>query len=247
MIKSSSERGVYLLFAVALCATLLFADNKPWKAKPFEQWNAQDIQQIMTRSPWVRVTTVPRSWLSVAEKNAAPEQETGGGIRSMPGPGGASSRASEESERQLNAYVYWDSAHVMREASARNAMLHGMMKDSEAEQYASAPQEEYQLVLYMADMTPFLKNDEKFFLDKAYIETKRGKLKLPPSQIKYDRDSNGGLKDVIFFFPKKTSSGDPTVASTEKEITFDCKFAGGSGVRVSFDVQQMSGPTGLDL
>ncbi|HEX5423755.1 MAG TPA: hypothetical protein VFW94_09420 [Candidatus Acidoferrales bacterium] len=247
MIKSSSGRGAYLLLAVALCATLLFAENKPWKSKPFEQWDAKDVQQIMTRSPWVRVTTVPRSWLSAAEKNVPPEEQISGGIRSMPGPAGAASRGSEESQRQLNAYVYWDSAHVMREASARNAMLHGMMKDAEAEQYASAPEEEYQLVLYMADMTPFLKNDEKFFLDKAYIETKRGKLKLPPSQIKYDRDSSGRLKDVIFFFPKKTSSGNPTVISTEKEITFECKFGRGSGVHVIFDVQQMSGPAGLDL
>lgn len=247
MTKSSFVRGMLPLFAVTLCATSLFADNKPWKSKPFQQWDAKDVQQIMTNSPWVRVTTVPRSWLSVAEKNAAPEQEIGGGVRSMPGPGGATTRESEASQQQLNAYVYWDSAHVMREASARNAVLHGTMNDSDAGQYANAPQEEYQIVLYMADMTPFTRNDEKFFLDKAYIQTKRGKLKLPPSQIKYDRDSNGGLKDVIFFFPKKTSSGDPTVASTEKEVTFDCKFGGGSGVHVSFDIQQMSGPAGLDL
>lgn len=165
----------------------------------------------------------------------------------MPGPGGAANRESEESKQQLNAYVYWDSAHVMREATARNAVLHGSMNDSDADQYANAPQEEYQIVLYMADMTPFLKNDEKFFLDKAYIQTKRGKLKLPPSEIKYDRDSSGGLKDVIFLFPKKTSSGDATVAPNEKEVTFDCKFGGGSGVHVNFDIQQMSGTAGPDL
>ena len=247
MMNSSGGRGLSLVFAVALCAALLFADNKPWKSKPFQQWDAKDVQQIMTRSPWVRVTTVPRSWLSAAEKDVPPGEEISGGIRSMPGPGGATSRESEESQRQLQAYVYWDSAHVMREASARNAMLHGMMKDSEAEQYASTPQGQYQIVLYMADMTPFTKNDEEFFLDKASIETKRGKLKLTPSQVKYDRDSSGRLKDVIFFFPKKTSSGDPTVAPTEKEVTFECKFGGGSGVHVSFDIQQMSGPTGLDL
>lgn len=235
------------MFAVTLCATLLLADSKPWKSKPFEQWDAKDVQQIMTNSPWVRVTTVPRSWLSVAEKNVPPEQEVSGGIRSMPGPGGATNQASEESKQQLNAYVYWDSAHVMREATARNAVLHGSMTDSDANQYANAPQDEYQIVLYMADMTPFLKNDEKFFLDKASMQTRRGKLKFAPSEIKYDRDSSGGLKDVIFFFPKKTSSGEPTVAPNEKEVTFDCKFGGGSGVHVNFDIQQMTGAAGLDL
>ncbi|HTU33789.1 MAG TPA: hypothetical protein VMF66_08310 [Candidatus Acidoferrum sp.] len=248
MMKSSSAgKGLLVVLAMTLCSTVLFAANKPWKTKPFQQWDAKDVQQIMTNSPWVRVTTVPRSWLSVAEKNVPPEQQIGGGVRSMPGPGGATSRESEASQQQLNVYVYWDSAHVMREASARNAVLHGTMNDSDADKYASAQQEEYQIVLYMADMTPFVKNDEKFFLDKAYIQTRRGKLKLPPSQIKYDRNSSGGLKDVIFFFPKKTSSGEPTVAPNEKEVSFECKFGGGSGVHVNFDIQQMSGAGGPDL
>jgi hypothetical protein len=245
MLKSSSVRAVVVMLAVVVCAGVLLADNKPWKSKPFEEWDAKDVQRIMTESPWVQITTIERSWLSVAEKDVPPEQQIAGGVRTMPNPG-ASNRESEGSERQLKVYVYWDSSRVMREASARNAALHGAMKDADVEQYVNAPQEEYQLVLYMADMTPFLKNDEKFFEDKAYVETKRGKLKLPPSHVKYDRDSNGKLKDVIFFFPKKTSSGEPTIGSSETEVTFHCNLEG-SRVSVNFNMQKMVGASGVDL
>ena len=263
MFKSFSLRAVVVVSGILACGSLLLADNKPWKTKSVQQWDAKDVQQIMTDSPWVRVTTIPRGWLPVAEKDVPPEQQISGGARQMPsasgGGGGsqaaavspgtnpaAANRASESSTEQLKVFVNWDSSHVMRAASARNAALHGMMKDSDVEQYAGAPQEEYQLVIYMTDMTPFLKNDEKFFLDKADIETKRGKLKLSPSHIKYDRESNGHLKDVIFFFPKKTASGDPTVAAGETEVTFNCKVAG-SRVHVNFDIQKMAGASGLDL
>lgn len=243
--KSRSVRGVLVAVAILACGSLLLADNKPWKSKPYQEWDAKDVQRIMTDSPWVQITTVERGWLSVAEKNVPPEQQISGGVRTMGNPA-ASNRESEASERQLKVYVYWDSSHVMRAATARNAVLHGMMKDSDAEQYANAPQEEYEVVLYMADMTPFLKNDEKFFEDKAYIDTKRGKLKVPPSHIKYDRESDGRLKDVIFFFPKKTSSGDPTIGPSETEVTFHCNLDG-TRLSVNFSVQKMVGASGIDL
>lgn len=243
--KSGSVRGVLVATAILVCGSLLLADNKPWASKPFQQWDAKDVQRIMTDSPWVQITTIERGWLSVAEKNVPPEQQIGGGVRTMQNPGGTN-RESEESERQLKVYVYWDSSHVMRAATARNAVLHGMMKDSDVEQYANAPQEEYELVLYMADMTPFVKNDEKFFEDKASIETKRGKLKLAPSHVKYDRQSDGRLKDVIFFFPKKSSSGDPTIGPSESEVTFKCNLDG-TRLSVNFNVQKMVGASGVDL
>jgi len=245
MIKSSSARWVVAILAVLICGSLLLADNKPWKSKPFQNWDASDVQRIMTDSPWVQITTIDRSWLPVSEKDVPPEQEIAGGVRGMPNPA-ASNRASEASDRQLKVYVYWDSAHVMRAATAQNAALHGMLKDSDIEQYANAPQEEYQVVLYMADMTPFLKNDGRFFQDKAYIQTKRGKLKLQPSHVKYDHGSNGQLKDVIFFFPKKTSSGAPTITPDETEVGFHCNLDG-ARVGVNFSIPKMVGPTGVDL
>ena len=203
----------------------------------------------MTDSPWVRKTTIQRTWLA---KPAAPQQEISGGVRQAPmvigstgSSSGGTSRESEASAHDLNLYVYWDSSRVMRAASARQRVLHGEIRESEVEQYVNAPQEEYQIVLSTADMTPFIKNDEKFFQANAFLEMKRGKLKLSSSHVVYQRDSNDVLKQAVFFFPKKTSSG-PSIGSNETDVEFKCKI-GDSTLRVDFKPQTMTGQSGPDL
>ncbi len=237
--------------AILLAATLLWASDKVWLSKPYSQWTDKDVQIIMTQSPWVQSTTIRRSW--VPGKDVAPESQISGGARQMPGASGATrtnpSAANQESEsstNQLNVYVYWDSSRVMRAASARQRTLHGELPDSEVDSYARAPQEEYALVVSMADMTPFSQNDEKFFQSVAFLETKRGHLTLPPSHVVYQRDAGGVLRQAAFFFPKKTPSGAATVAPDETEVQFRCKIAD-STLRVSFKPAKMVNQSGPDL
>ena len=51
---------------------------------------------------------------------------------------------------------------------------------------------------------------------------------------------------AIFFFPKKTASGDPTIALDEKSVEFNCKIEG-QPRRVNFEPQKMVDSKGLDL
>jgi len=51
-----------LLLGLLLGATLLWAGDKPWKAKPYQQWNEKEVESILTDSPWVRITPILRSW-----------------------------------------------------------------------------------------------------------------------------------------------------------------------------------------
>src|SRR5271166_3841766 len=226
--RNSSKRAA-LFVVVMVCTSLLWADNEPWKSKPYQAWDAKDVQTIMTESPWVRKTSIRHTWSAVSQKakNAALDPLIDGGVRETPNASGATQsnpnatiRSGEESTQQLivDVNVYWDSSRVMRAASARQRVLHGEMKDSEVEPYARAPQEEYQLVLSMGDMTPFMQNDEKFYQANSFLEMKRSKLKLSPSHVVYQRDSHGVLRQVVFFFPKKTSGGLPTIGSDETDV-----------------------------
>lgn len=112
--------------------------------------------------------------------------------------------------------------------------------------YMRQPQEEYVLVLAMGDMTPFIKSDEKFFQANSSLLMRRGKLTLPPSRVAYQKDSNGHLTQVVFFFPKKTSSGGPTIGSDENDVEFKCKIAD-TMFHVDFDPRKMTDPSGPDL
>lgn len=238
----SKHLGLFL--CLLLGATLLWAGDKPWKAKTYQQWDEKDIQNILTNSPWARSTPIQRTWLPVAEKDVPPEQQVSGGVRNMPGPGtpGNTARDSETSLRELNVQVFWQSSRVMRAATAREAVLHGQQLD--VDKYVAQPQPEYQIVLNMEDMTPFTQHDEKFFQDKAFLQTKKSKDKISPTRVVYDKNPQGSIKDVIFFFPKTTSSGEPTISTDEKEVQFSCKIAD-SPIRVGFKPQEMvdqSGP-----
>jgi hypothetical protein len=240
----SKQLGLFL--GLLFGATLLCAGDKPWKTKPYQQWDEKEIQTILTESPWVRVTPIQRTWLPVAEKDVAPDPQIGGGVRQMPAPGTSANtvRTGEESLRELNVQIFWQSSRVMRAATAREAVLHGQTVD--VDKYASQPQSEYQIILRMEDMTPFVQHDEKFFQDNAFLQTKKSKEKTSPTHVVYEKNAKGSVRDAVFFFPKTTSSGAPTIAGDEKEVQFSCKI-GDQTVRVGFRPQEMVDQSGPDL
>jgi len=233
-----------MLLGMLLGATLLCAGDKPWRAKTYQQWDEKDLQTILSDSPWVRVTPIQRTWLPVAEKDVAPDPQINGGVRQMPAPGTSANtvRAGEGSWRELNVQVFWQSSRVMRAATAREAVLHG--KNVDVDKYVGEPQSEYQIILRMEDMTPFTQQDEKFFQDNAFLQTKKSKDKISPTHVVYEKNVKGSVQDAIFFFPKTTPSGAPTISNDEKEVQFSCKIAD-TTVRVGFRPQEMvdqSGP-----
>jgi hypothetical protein len=238
-----------LLLAVLLVATLVWAGDKPWKSKPFQQWDEKELQTILTDSPWVRVTTVQRTWLPVSEKEVAPDPQISGGVRQMPPAGGqaggsAPIRAGEGTWRELNVYIYWQSSRVMRAATAREAVLHGEKVD--VEKYASEPQSEYQIILRMEDMTPFVQHNEEFFKSSAFLQMKKGKSKSSPSHVLYERNQKGLLQNAVFFFPKTTPSGLAVVSGDETDVQFSCKI-GDSTVHADFKPREMVDQSGPDL
>jgi hypothetical protein len=237
-------RQFSLALGLFLAATLLCAGDKPWKAKTYKEWDEKDIQSILTDSPWVRITTIHRSWLPVAEKDVPGEPQISGSTRRMPAAGtnASTTRAGEESLRELNVQIYWQSSRVMRAAAAREAARHGEKVD--VEKYAAEPQNEYQIILRMEDMTPFVQHDEKFFQGNAFLQTKKSKDKISASHVVYEKNAKGAVQDAIFFFPKTTASATPTISNDEKEVQFSCKI-GDQSVRVGFRPQEMvdqSGP-----
>jgi hypothetical protein len=242
--SNTLSKPLALLLGLLLGATLLWAGDKPWKAKPYQQWNEKELQAILTDSPWVRVTPIPRSWLPGPERDIAPQERSSGGVKGqtpVTGPATAPVGAGEDMQ-EVNVQVYWQSSRVMRAATAREAVLHGEKMD--VDEYTSQPQSEYQIVVRMQDMTPFRQHDEKFFQGNAFLQTKKGKDKNSPTHVVYEKNSMGLVQDAIFFFSKTTSSGDPTVSADETEVQFSCKIAD-STMRVGFkprDMVDQSGP-----
>lgn len=248
MSKSVLPRQALVIMTVLLAATLLWAGDKPWTGKPYQKWDAKDVQEIMTHSPWVATTRIRRSWTG-SQKNTtvvqAEQPQISGGVRSGPGVmGTVPSNTGGTELPQVNVYVYWYSSRVMRAASAREGVLQGKMEESQAEKSAEAPQTDYQIVLRMDDMTPFMEKGEKFYQQNAFLEMRKSKQKLAPSKVEFQRMGTTS-EDVIFYFPK-TADAAPTIGGEETEVVFSCKVADQT-LRVDFKPKKMVDQFGADL
>lgn len=227
------------LFTVLIFAALAWASDPPWKGKPYDQWTDKDLEKIFTDSPWSRIGTVTRTWTPPTGGSASGTQPSS----PIPGgrPGGVAAPSGSDSGGpgdELRFNVYWASSRVMRAASARKSVLHGGKQDVDVAKYAGEPQEEYEVVVQSEDMTPFARNDEKFYQENSFLDVKKTKQKISPSHVRYERDDKGLVGAAVFSFPKKTAAGEPTVPGDEKNVEFNCKIEG-SRLRVNFDPQKM--------
>lgn len=240
------------LFTILVFAALALASDPPWKGKPYDQWTDKDLEKIFTDSPWSRIGTVTRTWAPLTSSSGS----TSGAQPSTPmpggrpgGPGGVTSPSGNDAGGpgdELRFNVYWASSRIMRAASARKSVLHGGKQDVDVAKYASEPQEEYQIVVQSEDMTPFVRHDEKFFQENSFLDVKKTKQKISPSHVHFERDDKGLVGAAVFFFPKKTTGGEPTITSDEKNVEFNCRIEG-SRLRVNFDPQKMMDTQGPSL
>jgi len=243
--SKTRSKPLALLLGVLLAGTLLWAGDKPWRDKPYQQWNEKELQAILTDSPWVRMTPIQRSWLPGSDRDNTPQERSPGGLRGQTSPAsppGAAPAGAGEDSQQMNVVVFWQSSRVMRAATARHAALQGEKVD--VDKYASLAQDEYQIVVRMQDMTPFRQHDDKYFQGNAFLQMKKSKDKISPTHVVIEKNSTGLVQDAIFFFSKTTSSGAPTVSADETEVQFSCKIAD-TTVRVGFrprDMVDQSGP-----
>jgi hypothetical protein len=229
---------------IMLLGAAVWAGGEPWKGKPYLQWDDKDLQRIFTDSPWTRTTTVTRTWLPISSKDL-PDKMIAGSGRPIPTELERSGETSVGGE--LNFYVFWASSRVMRAATARKSVLHGDKKDLDVDKYATEPQEEIQILVQSEDMAPFTRKEEKFFQANAFLQPKKSKQKISPSHVRYERDAKGiRVTSALFFFPRKTASGEPTISADERSVEFNCNMDG-SNLRVNFEPQKMVDQTGTDL
>jgi hypothetical protein len=240
---NGSRTTLNLFAAVLIFAAFAWASDEPWKGKPYQQWTEKDLERIFAYSPWSLKSELTRTWLPLKAEELP--QMIAGGVRKLP-------KGLEQSDEgrlgaEVNFNVYWMSSRVMRQASARQGILKKQTDEAKTDGYVNQPLDEYQIVIQGEDMVPFVRKDEKFFQANAYLQLRKSKQKIYPSHVRYERDKDGILVTAaVFFFPKKTASGDPVIAADEKSVEFTCQVEG-STLRVAFEPQKMVDQKGSDL
>lgn len=264
------RRGVVALAAIFLLAANLLAGD-PWKEKSYKQWDEKDVRRVLTDSPWVKEVRVEASWQRGS--GSSPDRPTvgqssnpaGGGygqgglgsdqVGGLPSGGRPGETQPGGDSPQARFVVRWASARTMRQALARSAVLRGSLQEADADKLLAQELAEYAVVVLGPDMTPFAKAEEKGLAEKAYLMVKKNKTKLPPARVEIQRAQSAADKSpaaggqavsaVVFYFARKSDSGEAAIAADEKSVEFACE-AGGARIKTSFEPQKMAGAQGPD-
>lgn len=250
---------VAILFAVA---GLAFASNDVWKTKPYQQWDSNDVKEVLTNSPWVKKTSVMASWArgglgtpqggQRAQNQDQAAQRAGGMNGTSGGAGGMDTRTADQNsqvpqEAEATFFVRWSSAQTIREAVARNALLNSQFSQAQVEEYVNQVPKAYALLVYGKDMTPFAGESEDTLKSTVYLEVKPSKEKISPSEVKITKDSGGDrIISVEFLFPRQGANGQPLIAANDKQAQFNCKLKL-AHIDAQFDLRKMAGKSGEEL
>jgi hypothetical protein len=245
------------LTLVAALATIAWVGGDPWKTKPASQWTAQDIQAIFQTSPWARVNISPNTGSATLGLSAMSGPSTG----AIPGSSTDNSKtadgalpeqmggaARERAAATAQAYnVFWWSSRTIRAATARQNVLRGTMTQDAADKMAAQTRDEYEVLVQAPNMALFQSRGEKAMESAASLEMKKSKQKYAPTHVKFQHGPDGeSVSAAVFFFPKKSPNGEPTIANDEKEIDFYLQV-GGAKVITYFEPKKMADGQGADL
>jgi hypothetical protein len=241
--------------ALLIAATLAWAGGDPWKTKPFSQWTEKDVADILQNSPWARPNIQAQgAWHPDGMTQAS-------GSTAMPGGAGDTSKASSSAnpetaggleknaaaQAETQSYtVFWWSSRTIRAASFRRAVLKGSMTEADAEKNLAGIPDDYMVLVQSQNMQYFQVKGEDNFMKDAWLQMKKSKEKVMPTKVGFLKGGDGNVTGVVFYFPKKSASGEPTIANDEKEIDFYFKI-GGSKVLTAFDPRKMTDSQGEDL
>jgi hypothetical protein len=242
--------------ALLILASLAWAGGDPWKAKPMSQWSDKDVQDILQNSPWSKSglqaqgawrpdgMTAASGNVGIAGTGSDRSKTSAGATPDT--PGGLEKNASA-SAAQASYSIFWWSSRTIRAASMRRAVLKGTMKEEDAENTVANTPDEYMVLVQGTNMDIFKLRGEKAFENVAYIEAKRTKQKISPSHVAFLKGGDGEtVTGAVFYFPKKSANGEPTISSDEKEIDFFVQL-GGSKLLTYFDPRKMVDAKGEDL
>jgi hypothetical protein len=259
-------RKTKILAIFFVTAGLAYGANDVWKTKPYQQWDQNDLKEILTNSPWVKKTTVMAAWANggAMAPNDASGQATQGqqnqnqaaqrpgamngaaGGNGSVSPGTAEQAPSMPQEPEATFFVRWNSALTEREAVARSALLSNQFSQAQAEQYVNQEPATYDVVVYGRDMTPFANETEDNLKAEAYLEVKPSKEKVNPTSVKINKGSDGKVQTLFFSFPKQGSNGQQLITANDKQAQFDCKTKI-MHLSTQFDLRKMVGKNGQEL
>lgn len=247
-----SKKLAGVLMAVLFATAAVYASDV-WKDKDFEKWDQKDVEKILKDSPWSKQIQFGGGG---ADGMAAPFTASGDAANSNSvsgGGGGGGGRpnsaingtgAMQGAGQRMDFTVCWYSSRTVREALLRRRELAGGTASEEARKALASELPTYQVLVQSNNLGTFGK-DEEALKAHSYLTLKSNKEKIPAVSVKIEKGQNDKPIAVIYEFPRKSVSGEPTIGAGEKGVEFYTE-AGKTPLKVSFDISKMADKQGAD-
>lgn len=238
------------LFSLALASVVAAAiSSEPWKDKEYKSWTQDEVQKILFESPWVKMVEVSAPWLKGRTQYLTPLPTDCDGRPDMNrGDRTPTSWALGNNESIVIYQVVWQSAHTVRAARLREAILCGRGNAERGEEMLDEQQDNYVITVHSPDMSPFKGMDEDALMKATWLWPKKTSKKFSPESVVIGRygSNNGAPYMLTFKFPRKTDTGEPIISSDEKEVEFASQI-GKFTLKTKFQMQKMTLKNGPDL
>ena len=96
------------------------------------------------------------------------------------------------------------------------------------------------------NMQIFQHRGEQAFEKAAYLQLKKTKQKVYPTKVAFSKARMAALRALVFYFDKKDTGNEPTIAPDEKEVDFYLQM-GDAKLYTYFDPRKMVDSKGEDL
>jgi hypothetical protein len=223
-----------LAIAGVACALALNA-GEVWNSKDYTQWSDDDINQILTNSPWAKKTNVTLDTQGVGQSRG--DRDGTGSVRGRTGtmgtPGnsgggeyGGNGGGVYGRKPDLTVVVRWDSALPVLLARRKSEA------NENTEKYAIG-------IVGLAKphlRTPADPADDSEIRDQLIYATRlvrKGKEPLPPEDVQFDHEN--GVSVIRFIFPR---TNDP-ISLDDKEVSFQTQV-GPAKIEQKFKVKDMA-------
>ncbi len=241
------------LLMAALFATAAVYAADVWKDKDYQSWDQKDVDKILKDSPWSKhiqfggggAPAMDAPFTAAGDAahrdNASGSSSSGGGrpTSAINGTG-----ASQGAGAQSDFTICWYSSRTIREALLRRRELAGQTIPEDSRKNLATDLGTYQVLVQSVNLGA-LARDAEALKTNSYLMLKSSKEKILPSNVIVQKGQNDRPIAIVYEFPKKSASGEPTIGATEKGVEFYTE-AGKLNLKTSFDISKMADKAGSD-
>lgn len=241
------------LFMAVLFATAVVYAGDAWKDKDYQSWDQKDVDKILKDSPWSKhiqfggggsgAMDAPFTAAGdAAHRDNASGTASSGGGRPTSAINGTSATAGAGAQSDFT--ICWYSSRTVREALLRRRELAGQTIPEDSRKNLSTELGTYQVLVQSTNLGGFARDPEAVKA-ASYLMLKSSKEKIVPTSVIVQKGANDRPVAIIYEFPKKSASGEPTIGASEKGVEFYTE-AGKMNLKTTFEISKMADKAGAD-